>query len=323
MDKEPLISIVIPVYNVSAYLKRCLDSVCTQLYENLEIILVDDGSTDNSGVICDEYAKLDNRILVIHKENGGLSDARNAGIAVSQGDYISFIDSDDFVGKLYIQRLVRLLLEFDADISIANQQNFSDYNKIKKKQRQSIKVFNGISAIEDMWYQRNIKTSAWGKLYKKELFQEIEYPKGKIYEDLGTTYKLFYLSEKIVYSSEVLYYYYQRNDSTMNKKFTLEKMDRIELSKELLEWAVNNCLQLKDAAIARFFISNMQVLQEIPNINVYHEQIQFIKRNIEKYRVQVIFNKNVKFVNRIIACCACFEINLLKKLGFFYKKIYK
>ncbi len=323
MEKQPLISVVIPVYNVEAYIRRCVESVIIQSYDNLEIILINDGSTDCSGKICDEYTKGDRRIKVIHKENGGLSDARNVGLNVSLGDYIAFIDSDDFVSQVYIQRLHDLLVTYDADISVVNKYNFSNCKKIKIREKTPrIKCYNGVSAIEDMWYQRNIINASWGKLYKKVLFQQIRFPLGKMYEDLGTTYKLFYLSEKIVYSSEKLYYYFQREDSIMNRKFTLKNMDRIEICEEILEWSERNCKELKEAAIARFFLSNMQVLREIPSINEYQEQIQYISDNIRKYRMQVMHNKKVKLINRVIAYSGRFDINFLKRMGYVYKKIF-
>lgn len=321
---QPLISIVIPIYNVALYLERCLESVCSQTYQNLEIILVDDGSTDNSRHICDEYAARDNRINVIHKENGGLSEARNVGIDIFKGEYITFIDSDDFVHNGYIQRLYDLLIGGEADISVIGQQKFSSSNEIKEHEKDSnIKYFTGISAIADMWYQKNILTSAWGKLYNKSLFHEIRYPVGKLYEDLATTYRLFYLAKKIVYSSEILYYYYQRSSSIMYQKFTLDKMDRIAISLELLEWAKAYCPELREAATARFFLSNIQVLREIPITDGYQEQIQYIKNNVKKYRTQVIHDKNAKFMNRLIAYCSIFNIRLFQKMGCVYKRIFK
>lgn len=322
MNKQPLVSVIIPVYNVSSYIRCCLNSVCNQSYQNLEIILVDDGSTDDSGDICDEYSQVDNRVLVIHKENGGLSDARNVGISIFHGEYLTFIDSDDFVDQEYIQCLLHLLTKYGADISVINHQKFFDIKKIKKnKKAPYVKCFTGITAIADMWYKRNISNSAWGKLYKKHLFQNVRYPIGKLYEDLGTTYKLFYLSNKVVYSSEVLYFYFQRSNSVMNRGFAVEKMDRIILSEELLDWSKQYCQELEKAAVARVFLSNLQVLREISDIEKYKKQYQYINNNIKKYRVRVMHDKDMKFIYRVMAWCCVFEGSFLKKMELIYKQI--
>lgn len=320
----PLISIIIPVYNVAPYLIKCLESVQCQTYRNIEIILIDDGSTDDSGKICEEYAKKDSRIRVIHKKNGGLSDARNAGLNVFRGEYVSFIDSDDHVETTYIERLYQLMKSAEADISIVSFIRIYETKEEKRKEEKSVvREYGNAEAISDMWYQKNITPSAWAKLYRRQLFSEIRYPVGKLYEDLGTTYKLFFLSTKIVYSSERLYYYLQRNEGIMRCKFSLKKMDRIRVSQELLIWCQKYCIELLPAAQTRFFIANMQVLRELPLDGHYKAETETIKRNIKEYRKKVIQNKNAKKSTRIIAICSIIDIRCLKFLGGLYKKIYK
>lgn len=324
MDSRPLISVIVPVYNVNMYLKRCLDSIRTQTYQNMNIILVDDGSTDSSGHICDEYANMDNRICTIHKANGGLSSARNVGISASKGEYITFIDSDDFVCNEYMQRLFQLLTDYKADISVMGYQKFTEPSKVNRCDRNlKIRYFTKTAAISNMWYKKNINCSAWGKLYKKSVFEGITFPEGKIFEDLGTTYKLFWQADRIVYSSERLYYYYQRNESIMKKKFDLDKMDRITISENLLEWAGNQNRELQAAATARYFLSNVQVLREIPMTDKYREQLQYISANIKKSRTEVMHDRYAKAEIRVIAFCSLFGIGFLKKLGNLHKKIFK
>lgn len=318
-----MISIVIPVYNVERYLRRCVDSVIAQTYANIEIILVDDGSTDASGDICEEYAGKDVRIKVIHQENGGLSSARNTGIEEAKGEYLTFIDSDDFVDRRYAGRLYELIQEYGADISIAGFVKFKKFSGIKTKaiKNPSVREYDGISAISDMWYQKTIPNFAWAKMYKRKLFEGIRYPVGKLYEDLGTTYRLFYKARRIVYSAEPLYFYFQRSDSIMNEKFRMEKMDRILVSRELLDWSRSCCPALTDAAGARFFISNVQVLAEIPNDMHYKDETAYIKSNIKKYRKSVVRNRDAKPMNRLIAAVSVLDIRILKRLGFAYKKL--
>ena len=198
MENKDLISIIIPVYNVELYLEKCLDSIINQTYKNIEILLVDDGSKDNSGKMCDEYAKKDNRIKVIHKENGGLSSARNCGIKNSNGKYLTFVDSDDIIELDMIESLYHLMNKYDSEIVISNIKNVFDGIIKKEKETDEIRVLNNIEVLEEMLYGDAYYISACGKLFKKELFENVEFPLNKVYEDVGTMYKLYDLSNKIV-----------------------------------------------------------------------------------------------------------------------------
>lgn len=212
------ISVIIPVYNVEKYIKRCVDSVLRQTHTDLEIILVNDGSTDNSGSICDEYASRDSRVKVIHKANGGLSSARNAGIDIATGDYIGFVDSDDFIDTDMYRILLDAMLENEADISVGGYYELSG-NKLKlSNDMTKIKVYTADGAIEELLYDRAIKSHAGDKLYKKSLFDGIRYPVGKTMEDICTTYKLFERAGKVIYIGNALYYYMtDRAESITNK----------------------------------------------------------------------------------------------------------
>lgn len=321
-----LISIIVPVYNVERYLERCVDSIINQTYFNCEIILIDDGSTDNSARICDEYKERDSRILVIHKKNGGLSDARNKGIDIAKGKYITFIDSDDFVAEDYLEFLYDLLLSAKADVSVCLYQKYDKVSDIKKKQgiKKEETVFSGEEAVIDLCYQKNIPNSAWGKLYKRSLFENIRYPRNRLYEDLGTTYKILVQCTRVSFSSQKKYYYYQRVGSIMNKKFSESNMDRIIVSKELLNTLGRRNTVLYKAAVSRFFISNIQVLRELPLKNQnFNSDLQIIKKNIKKYRKTVLMDKSAKKINRIIAIFSCFPAEYFQKLGLLYKKVHK
>ncbi|MBR2786956.1 MAG: glycosyltransferase [Clostridia bacterium] len=239
MENNDLISIVVPIYNVEEYLKRCVDTIINQTYKNLEIILVDDGAKDNSGKICDEYINKDNRIKVIHKENGGLSDARNVGLENANGEYIAFIDSDDYISKDFIEKLYNLCIEKNAEIAQCSYQRVYD-NKNSEENNTEIKTvtMDGNEAILKLFASKNSEyTVAWNKLYKTSLFDTgIRYPKGMLHEDEATTYKLFYKAKNIVVTNEELYYYYIRKNSITNKKYTLQRLDFIKELEEQLEF---------------------------------------------------------------------------------------
>lgn len=226
--QNPLVSIIVPIYKVEPYLRRCLDSIVNQTYTNLEIILVDDGSPDNCPKICDEYAAKDKRIIVIHKENGGLSDARNAGLDICKGEYISFVDSDDWVEDRYIEVLIENAQKEGADVVIGENIQTEGCSKQSEK-NVSIKTFTSNEALKHLFSQNHIAfTVSWGKLYKKSLFTSLRFPLGKYHEDEFTTYILFYNSKKIVYTSEILYYYYQRADSIVSTRHPWDVLEFLE-----------------------------------------------------------------------------------------------
>ena len=226
----PLVSIIVPIYKVESYLRRCLDSVISQTYVNLEIILVDDGSPDNCPQICDEYAEKDKRVVVIHKKNGGLSDARNAGLDICKGEYISFVDSDDWIDEKYIEILFNLLQTERADIAIINHQQFYDDNCLLPEPAFEDAVYDGRAALKKLIVAPTIQLIlSWGKLYKKELFFNLRFPKNKFNEDQYTSYLLFFSSKKIVCKIVIAYHYLKRDDSIMG---TLKYIDYSPIEEE-------------------------------------------------------------------------------------------
>ena len=235
-NNEKLISIIIPIYNVEKYLKRCVESVVNQTYKNLEIILVDDGSPDNCGKICDEFARKDERIKVIHKKNGGLSDARNAGIDVAKGEFLSFIDSDDYVDKRFIQTMYNNLINNDADISLVKHYSFSnDEDILETKEKEKVAVLSKDEYFDQMYENPIDKVVAWNKLYKREIFDKIKYPIGKINEDEAVIHYIIGSVSKIAISNLELYYYFQRESSIMNKGKS-NNFDRFDFIYDRLEY---------------------------------------------------------------------------------------
>lgn len=319
--QNELISVIVPVYNVENYLSRCVDSIINQTYSNLEIILVDDGSTDSSGIICDEYKKKDKRITVIHQENGGVSSARNRALDIIKGKYVVFSDSDDFVSKDYIMYLYKLLLKYKSDISICGLQSVGEKYAVQNKREKSIvRVYDSRTALEMLCYQKEIANAPWGKMYKASLFNDIRYPVGRAYsEDLITTYKLIDKSAKIVKGSKKIYFYYQRTDSVMHQSFSLKLMDKIEISEEVMKHIQEKYPELIKAAICRFFISNVQVLRVLPyKDKKYQHELKFIKENIRLYRKTVLCDSKAKKINRLVALASCLNVGVLQQLGRFY-----
>lgn len=224
----PLVSIIIPVYNVEPYIRRCVYSVINQTYNNLEIILVNDGSNDNSPQICDELAKIDKRIIVIHKKNGGLSDARNAGLDICRGEFISFIDSDDWVNENFIKTLLSQALKLNADIIIGENIRTDGIIPVFTQAPQT-KLYSAKEALLHLFSQNHVAfVISCGKLYKRNLFSSLRFPIGKYHEDEFTTYILFYKSKKIVYTTEILYYYYQRAGSIVSTRHPWDVLEYLE-----------------------------------------------------------------------------------------------
>lgn len=225
--RRPLVSVIVPVYNVEKYLKECLDSVAGQTYRNLEIILVDDGSTDNSGVIVDEYKKKtgDKRIKIMHKKNGGLSSARNAGMKHTNGEYIVFVDSDDYIDKAYIEKLYNIACREKADIVACSFKSYSYDNSILKKSPiWPEKSLRGVDAIEDAFKNKRPSYICLC-LYKTSLFKDndILFPEGQDFEDIPTKIKLLYHANNVAFTNEKLYYYQIRNNSITGANLSEER----------------------------------------------------------------------------------------------------
>ena len=236
---KPLVSIIVPVYNVEDFLLKCLDSLTVQTYDNIELVIVDDGSTDKSVNICDEFVKSEKRARVFHKKNGGLSSARNFGIKHAKGEYICLVDSDDYVKKEFVESMMDAILGKSADVAICG------YNKDVPEER----VLTGEeAAIRLLISQENMEIIAWNKMYRRGLFDEIEYPEGSNYEDNLTTYKLLSKAKRVIYVARSLYEYVERSGSiTKNDKKEEKLKYRERAAEEAMKYFENN-QKLRDAA---------------------------------------------------------------------------
>lgn len=218
-----LVSVIVPVYKVEPYLDQCIRSLANQSHHDIEIILIDDGSPDLSGAICDHWSEKDSRIKVIHKPNGGVSDARNVGVGAATGHYLTFVDSDDWVHPLYIERLLDLLLRADAHLSLCNYSRTTPSGVLiepePSEEAQHPTQLTGTTALGE-YLEYRISNTLWAKLYRRELFEGITFPVGHVHEDMYTTYKLLHRAPLVTRTGDRLYYYRSRPDSIIGAGFT-------------------------------------------------------------------------------------------------------
>lgn len=311
MERD-LISIIVPVYNVQEYLKNCINSILNQSYKNIEIILVDDGSTDESSSICDLYVKKDNRIKVIHKENGGLSDARNVGIKSARGKYITFVDSDDYLDENYVKALYILITENNSDIACSRMKKTDSLNDKIINKNEKINIYNSIDAIKEILYQRNIDNSAPSKLFKKDLFENILFPVGYAFEDLDTMYKLFLQANKIVSTTNNYYLYYQRQGSILHtvKDKTINDLLTIidNMNKNLISYG-----ELKAPLMARTLNANFYIYNRSTNKDIKENSKKYIIENRKKVLKDSNISKKTKY-GIIISLVSFKLVNLLDKM---------
>ncbi len=302
-ETSPLISIVLPIYNVGKYLPRCLDSIAIQTYPNLEILLIDDGSTDESPKICDSYVAKDSRFKVIHKVNGGVSSARNCGIRMMTGKYMTFIDPDDMVADDYVEVLYDSIKNNNSQISICGVKTvFSEkFCTVDASERRN-EIFTSEQAIEKMLYQDEVDVNAWGKMYLSSLFEGIEYPEGKINEDTAVTYKIFAKANVISFDTYKCYFYIQHSESIMHQRFAERKMSLIDFSDECLQYVEKNFPQIVNAAVCKHVTDSFVLLCKIYECSPLNKEcLDKCWKIIKKYRWSVI--KNPKARNKTKIAC--------------------
>lgn len=295
------ISVIVPVYNVEAYLEKCVQSILKQTYTNLEILLVNDGSTDNSGELCDQLAQRDQRIRVIHKENGGLSDARNRGIEEASSDLIGFIDSDDYIDQDMYETLYRQMLESSADLSMCG--HYDVYHQIPEKQVATIQTWELTpqEAIKMVMEAKILSVTAVNKLYKKELFEQLRFEVGKIAEDAFIMIALIHQCRKVVATNEKKYYYVHRENSITTQKFSLKFLNVIEAYEQNAKIIKENYPNLVDTATMRLNWAYFYVLDRLLVDEQFHDKkledllIKFLKSNT-KYILSTTLFTNARKV---------------------------
>ena len=298
----PKISIIVPVYNVEEYLPRCIDSILAQTFTDFELILVDDGSPDNCPQICDDYAQKDNRIKVIHKENGGLSSARNAGIELAISDFVGFVDSDDWIDPNMYSVLYNLQKKYNADIAECSFVKCTAFEFCDHSNTMLEKVFSKEAAVIQLYKCECYgSTVAWNKLYKKSLFDDLKYPVGRNNEDQFLTPRLFFVANKVASCNYVGYYYYYRENSIMNSNFTIKKIDAVSSFMDTRSFLQENklfgALEYHDATYAFILLKYWKLFKD----NDYSKSdYRIIINEFNKLFLVFIRNKHLNLKSKII-----------------------
>lgn len=258
-----LISVIVPVYKVEAYLDRCVQSIVNQTYQNLEIILVDDGSPDNCGAMCDAWAEKDSRIRVIHKANGGLSDARNAGMEIATGEFIAFVDSDDYIAVNMYEMLLNRLQEDQSDVAVCNATLVFEDGSASCSIAQLMNcILSREIAMKSIIEERLLKYPVWLRLYRRNLIQNLPFLVGKLHEDVFWSYQAIGAANKISIVDSPLYYYTQRQESIMGASYNIRRLDGLEAKAELLKYVQLNFPKLENTAKVQLLFSCMYHYQQ-------------------------------------------------------------
>ncbi len=303
IKKQELVSVIVPIYEVEEYLVQCIKSIQNQTYKNLEIILVDDGSPDSCGTICDRFKAEDDRIVVIHQKNGGLSYARNIGIEASHGDYLTFVDGDDWLDEDIISILVELCLDYDAEISECQYREvFSKTRSKNQSNTEQIIVMNSLEALENMLDWNYFKPMAWGKLYKKEVIGNIRFPLHKLHEDEFTTYKYIYNAHKLVHIDLVKYNYNRMRENSITSHFTAKNLDACEAFLERREFFRKYSIDsLEEKMNNTYCIIVLDTLYECYQNNIFDARIDLLLEQIKK---DIAYLKDrpidIYFINELI-----------------------
>jgi len=299
------VSVIIPVYNVEEYLPRCLKSIEKQTYIDFETILVDDGSTDNSGRICDNYAENHRNTIVIHQENQGLSMARNNAVKVCSGDYVTFIDSDDFVTPVYIEYLIRIIETCNVDVAIGKHLSVWDDNVNSSTIIQDeFRIYNTEEALKALLYEKEFSSIACAKMYKKSLVLNNPYPKGKLYEDMATTYKIIGLCKCVGVGKQIIYFWRQRSNSITNQKLTNRHLDGLNICDDIIAYVKENHPAIIKAAHYKYMAKICMYMPFTMNADEKSKDLfRYLKIKSKPYLKEVICDHNARKDTRIRCIC--------------------
>lgn len=315
MQSKEMVSIIIPVYNVEKYIVECLESVVNQTYENLEIILVNDGSTDNSKEICLEYAQRDQRIKLYSKENGGLSSARNYGLSKVTGNYVFFLDSDDYLVTDTIENLLNMLINTNADVSSVRLATTTCELEIGIVS--NYEIVNAEKALEFIFTEKKMTTSVSGKLYKVKLWDKILFPTGKIFEDYATLYKVINKCQVITLSQKSKYYYRPNDTGITGASFTERKLDYFDVTEDVIHFVSDNypeLLKFVDMRTTRYAIS---IFKDMSRCNYYNDEViriirKIVKDNILEY-IMTDYKTSSKMYGLLIVVFPKFAMSLFRR----------
>ncbi len=317
MEKKPLISVIIPVHNAEDTLDVCIQSIEMQEFKEYEIILVDDGSTDQSGIICDTRAEENETIRVFHTENRGAAAARNFGVRQAEGEVVAFVDSDDTVSEIYLSYLWELMQEYDSDIAVCSYDKVYEGNKVIEVDVGEDEVrfcISGEDAVESLLYQKYFLSVPWGMISKKGLWDKVRFPEDTKAEDMGTIYRLFAAADKVAYGSESEYQYYQRKNNTMFSTCDERNRDYYKHCREMITYVKANVPSCRKAAVSRFFSACFQILSETPMDEEHQEMIRQIYRDIRKMQNTVLLDPKAKLRNRMAAALSLISIRMMHSI---------
>lgn len=314
-----MISVLVPVYNVEKYLGRCLDSILAQTYTDYEVVLVDDGSTDQSGALCDAYAAEHDCIRVIHQENAGLAQVRNVSVAAARGEYITFVDSDDAIEPQLLETLMNDLQETGADISICSWSEVSD-DGIRSEltwdhKEKGFQVWTTEQAVRTLLYQKGIDNNTWGKLYKRAVLQDIVFPAGRVYEDIAVAYQIFLKAKRVCYRPEALYLYTCNTSGISQSKFTPKRMDLIDMVEGMYADVEKRFPDYLSPARSRMLRAYLHVYLQIPGSEDCKPYLNRVCAGIRKNCRAVAADPEAKRGTRMAALLACVHPVLLRWLN--------
>nr|WP_302665550.1 glycosyltransferase [uncultured Agathobaculum sp.] len=302
---KPLISIVVPVYKAEQYLAQCVSSLIQQTYHHLEIILIDDGSPDRCGEICDSFRKKDSRVIVLHQENKGVSAARNQGIMVSQGQFIAFVDADDCIEPEYIMYLVGLTKQFQCDAAVIARSGYR--MKIAEEK------LTGEQALEQMLYQKAFDTAPWGKLFRKEIVMSNLFPEGMFYEDLAVICRMVAAAKHVAIGKRQLYHYRRTPDGTMQGGHVLRLLDEIKAADLMFQFVSREVPAVYRAANCRKFSACCQVFAKLPE-NGFEKEKRELWTYLKSSRHEILGDRRARVKNKIAAITLYFGENIFRTL---------
>lgn len=293
----PLISVIVPVYNTAKYLSACLDSVIHQTYQNLEIILINDGSTDNSSSIIQDYVKKDSRIKVINQKNQGLSGARNQGLKKATGDYVTFVDSDDKIAPTMLANLISALQKTHSDIAVCSFQEIYPNGKVVHFNHNYLaQTYDTASALKAMLKEQGFMVSATMKLFPTQYFKDVKFPIGKLHEDVGTTFKLIMKASKVTFIPEELYLYIHHDDSIISQEFDNRKFDLITLTDQMCDDIDQKFPELKNITNERRIRARFSILRQIP---LNHQKAKSLINYLKAHKNYITKNPEATTTDKI------------------------
>lgn len=320
MNESPLVSIIIPIYNVEKYISSCLDTIIKQTYKNIEILLIDDGSTDNSSKVCDEYAKKDNRIIVAHKTNVGVSKTRNTGLEMAHGEYIYFVDSDDYISLNTIERLIETLKESGCDCAYLNAVEVDDDGNIFNKHQNyySGAVVDGNKVVEDILTDK-IGSHLWRFITKREFYEGISFPQGQVFEDVYVIFRIIEKCKKIAFLGEDLYYYRKNDKGIVNGKNSIRKQhDYVLAIAERYYYSINRKLPCKKYCFGKL-VDNISIFFSfVSRLSIKDDEKKYvleIEKILDNIKWFYILRSNAKPKYKLLAMARKIEVDKL-----FYKK---